>query len=31
MLFPLILGICSLIIAAVMFAGGFAEEKRNEG
>jgi hypothetical protein len=30
MVFPLVVGICSLIVAAIFFWGGVAEEKRNE-
>jgi hypothetical protein len=29
MLFPLVLGLCSLVAAAIVFWGGFAEEARN--
>jgi hypothetical protein len=31
MVFPLVVGICSLIVAAIFFWGGAVEEKRNEG
>ena len=30
MVFPLVVGICSLIVAAIFFWGGAVEEKRNE-
>jgi hypothetical protein len=31
MIFPLVLGICSLIVAGIVFLGGYAEERRNSG
>jgi hypothetical protein len=31
MLFPIIVGICSLIAVAIFYAGGFAEERRTGG
>ena len=31
MIFPLVLGICSLIVAGIVFLGGYAEERRTGG
>jgi hypothetical protein len=31
MLFAIAFGIFALVLAAIMFAGGFAEERRNDG